>query len=247
MGLVNRYTQRQPMQGNALFLILIAVALFAALSYAVTQSGRGSGRVDQEQMILDVANFMDQVNLMKHLATRVYVTGYVEQLRMNDSAYTTSGSVYNSGPIIGGNPSTGTTMGMFAPTEGIPIVFPAESLLDTSQDILVNFSWQYNPNVHVTVGGAELGSVTDDAVIAIGPFIQEACEEINRRLTGSTAIGLATASGSNNRRWEMYRRDGSYSAANTVKDDRDYPLLPGCNDVAAGAGYYMYVDALEIN
>ena len=68
--------------GNALFLILIAVALLAALSYAITHSSRSSGGIAREQAVIDQA-VMDgyiaaiergrqRLKILRHCATIDY-------------------------------------------------------------------------------------------------------------------------------------------------------------------------------
>src|SRR5262249_24053751 len=72
----NILVKKRCSQGNALFLILIAVALFAALAYAVTQSGRGgSGSVDKERAQIAATNLMNNTAGVRAATNRLSITG----------------------------------------------------------------------------------------------------------------------------------------------------------------------------
>jgi hypothetical protein len=63
-------------KGNVLFLILIAVALFAALSYAVTKSTRsGGGTTDRERAILSGATLTQHPTALRTSLIRMILAG----------------------------------------------------------------------------------------------------------------------------------------------------------------------------
>lgn len=61
--------------GNVLFLILIAVALFAALSYAVTQSRSGGGDAQREIALVDSAVIMNAAANVQLAVQRMLARG----------------------------------------------------------------------------------------------------------------------------------------------------------------------------
>lgn len=67
-----RYTE----SGNVLFLILIAVALFAALSYAVTQSSRsGAGNSNQERSLISSSQVTQYPASVRTSLVRMIIDG----------------------------------------------------------------------------------------------------------------------------------------------------------------------------
>lgn len=74
--------------GNVLFLILIAVALFAALSYAVTSSTRtGEGTAGTETSTLNSAQVIQECSNLRQQVTRFIFNGVSDsQIQMNIGA-----------------------------------------------------------------------------------------------------------------------------------------------------------------
>jgi hypothetical protein len=179
-------------RGNALFLILIAVALFAALSYAITQSGRGSGNINREQASLAASRILNYAAAVEAGYKRVQVLNGVagEYVHFdNKLAKKRDGTSINGG--LGSMPAD-ESLYVFLPGGGgvTPQLFtdlsqvcqPAVCAGGTAEPGAFGVRWT---NI------AGVGSTVPDLVLGVYYLTEQVCSAINRQL-GITGIPNAS-------------------------------------------------------
>jgi hypothetical protein len=167
--------------GNVLFLILIAVVLFAALSYAVTQSSRtGGGDAGRETNLIGSAEVTQYPAAIKTSIVRMIINGIsYEQLKFNPpSDFAGLGSEL--------------TEGVFHPVGGGAAYAPAGA------NVMSNGTpgpWYFNASFEVeNIGTSSAGNPDGNDFIAFLPGIKAAiCDKLNEETNGITTIPVASA------------------------------------------------------
>lgn len=165
--------------GNVLFLILIAVALFAALSYVVTQSTRsGGGSTEREKNILSSAQMTQYPTGLRTSIIRMVLGGTsVENIKFNDPS--------NFGAL-----STNTLV--FHPSGGGATYQQGPADLSASGNDAL--TWYFNANFEVSGVGLD-GSGGNDLIAFLPGVSSGVCRQVNEELGVDTEDCTALTSG----------------------------------------------------
>lgn len=167
-------------RGNALFLILIAVALFAALSFAITRSSRtGGAPISEEKMSISWAKLQSRISMYRGAITRMTLTGTdITMITAYDpsvgSPSFSSTSIYH--PDGGGVPFDGNFLtydeggGLSSGTGGSGIF------------------WIGSGIEIVNVGTSEAGTGNGNDIVAILYVRQALCQYINKKIGYGSGI-----------------------------------------------------------
>lgn len=181
--------QRKGQAGNVLFLILIAVALFAALSYAVTQSTRsGGGDASSEKSLVSSAALTQYPASIKTAITRMIISSGVDvnYLLFNkptDFAVLDDTTVIRAkkNAVFHPDPGGGATYTK-APSDVITTPGTGDWIINANNEV---------GNIGTTSGSAAATKPTAD-VIAFLPNVSKAvCDKIHAQL-GMKAVNTAT-------------------------------------------------------
>lgn len=215
--------------GNALFLILIAVALFAALSYAVTQSGRGGGDINKEELSLEASRLVQYAAAVENSIMRIRISG---GHRKNEVSFTGPGSD-NS------NCTTDTCEVFNDSAYGVPYIKPDTSWLIPDNG---DARWGEYRNIMTDLDGIGIDD-EPDILLIINFMSEEMCRAVNKVVDISTPNGAPpqAVNGINTFGWYI----GTSDAGNELADAGDIlnGHYTGCflNDTANNYIFYHVI------
>ena len=175
--------------GNVLFIILIAVVLFAALGYVATQTGRSSGNIGRERAMIMANDVLSYAHAIEEAAHRILYSG-TEYARLSFENTAVSGYEHS--------PATPATNRVFnGAGGGLDYVPPRTEWLDSSMSAYANYGqWYFPRTVCINDVGTGSGytchtSAAHTELLVVMPYIQkEICVAINEKL------GITNPSGS---------------------------------------------------
>ena len=168
--------------GNALFLIFIAVALFAALSYAVTQSGRGGGNVDRETLALNASDLVQYAALMRSTVDRIRLVNGCSDTEISFEREPFDGSAPRD---VNPNAPSDLSCHIFHPNGG-GLVFRnpmnLQGALPIQTPMHISDIYFEATNRISGVGSTDSTDDSIDLLLMYSFLTEEACNEINRGL-----------------------------------------------------------------
>jgi hypothetical protein len=228
---------RQNEKGNVLFYILIAVALIAALSYAVAQSSRGStNALSEERANLVVTEILDYANIVSSAVGQLKLRGCKEtHLSFENSVYTGYTNVTVGAP-------TDDSCDVFHINGGwVEPLKPQSDWLDSS---LSAEDYHGDILLTATTGIDLVGAASADLLLVI-PFLQrEVCIGLNNKLgVGVTDAAPPLDAGNS---WDNTGTQftGSFPGGELIQDAGNIldGKSTGCfeGDTNPAGGYHFY-------
>ena len=164
--------------GNALFLILIAVVLFAALSFAVTQSNRGMSNTGQENAALAASSIMQAVASLTEAHMRLNLRGL--------SAAQEIVMIGPADPSYQGDPDLARRNLIHPSGGGAPFQVPGTTWVETviTPTAATSLSnWKF-----VRKQVLQVGSNLQESVVLLSDVRELVCRQLNRSFEGDTSI-----------------------------------------------------------
>lgn len=177
-------------RGNILFLILLAVVLFAALAYAVTSSMRGGGKsASSEQSDLLASQIIQYASLIENTVQRAMIINDVKDYQLDLSGTNVSSTYTNYTACTNANCRIFSTSARPGLMESMLLPQKASSAPEIANNLTTKFYVGSILNV---------GTSADDLSIVFEFLTLEVCNALNRTLNLNVNVATGETWGGTN-------------------------------------------------